>query len=134
MSKSRFVLALVLVAPAAAFVAFRASEGKTPEGQAARQVVIVLQDAKPFKVERQQMVRLTGEGIAGSRIAVDVDGPAKVVAENSVLTMKGGHILIGVERVEFVIRPTGCGMVKVKITATFLNNAPTVKDYEFEVK
>ena len=73
-------------------------------------VVVVPQDANPFKAERQQLIRLTAEGIAGSKIVADVDGPAKVVAENSVLTAKNGRVLIGVEKVEFVIRPTGCGM------------------------
>ncbi len=80
------------------------------------------------------MVRLTGEGIAGSTIVAAVDGPATIVAENSIVTMNGGHIVLGVDKVEFVIKPTGPGTVKVKITSTFLKAEPTVKIYGFEVK
>ena len=36
--------------------------------------------------------------------------------------------------VEFVIRPTGKGKVKVKVITTFLQNEPAVANYEFEVK
>ena len=96
--------------------------------------VIVPQDASPFTVASQQMVRLAGEGISGSKIVADVDGPAEVAAENSVLSTKNGHVLLGVENVEFVIRPTGHGKVKVTITSTFLKNEPTITSYEFEVK
>ena len=46
-------------------------------------VVIVPQDANPFTVERQQMVRLSQDAISGSKIVAEVDGPAEVVAENS---------------------------------------------------
>ncbi len=104
------------------------------DGKVARQVVVVPKDSSPFQVDRQQMVRLTGEGIAGSTIVAAVDGPGTIVAENSVLTMKGGHIVLGVDKVEFVIKPTGPGTVKVKVTSTFRNAEPVVKTYQFEVK
>ena len=97
-------------------------------------IVIVPQDACPFAVEREQIVRLPGDGIAGAKIVADVDGPAEVVAENAVLTLKNGHVIVGKENVEFVIRPTGQGKVKVTITSTFLKNEPTVTNYEFEVR
>jgi hypothetical protein len=48
--------------------------------------------------------------------------------------MKGGHIVLGIDKIEFVIKPTGPGTVKVKITSTFRSAEPTVKTYEFEVK
>ncbi|MBN2023066.1 MAG: hypothetical protein JW809_09765 [Pirellulales bacterium] len=134
MSLFQFVAALAVAAPTLAFVANDADEGKAPEARAARRVVVVSQDAKPFTVEPRQIVRLTAKSVAGSKIVAQVDGPAKVAAENSVLTVKDGHVLIGMERVEFVIKPTGKGTVTVKITTTFLNNPPTVKTYEFEVK
>ncbi len=95
--------------------------------------VVVPQDTTPFKVDRQQMVRLTGEGIAGAKIVADVDGPAEIVAENSIMTVKDGHVLIGMDKKEFVIRPTGQGKVNVKITTTFLKNEPIIKDYEFRI-
>jgi hypothetical protein len=129
MSQFRFVLALALVVPALAHVALGADEGKT-----AQRVVIVPQDANPFKVEIGQIVRLSGEGVSGSKIVAGIDGPARVVAEDSVLTVKNGHVLIGMKKVEFVIKPTGRGTVKVKITTTFLKNEPSVKNHEFEVK
>jgi len=131
-----FVLAFVVIVPALALVAFAAEQGKKADGRKAERVVLVPQDTTAFKVEARQRVRLTGEGIAGSKIVADVDGPARIVAENSVVTVKGGHILIGVARVEFEIRPTGRGAVKVKITSTppQPNAEPTVTNYEFEVK
>jgi hypothetical protein len=97
-------------------------------------VVIVPQDANPFTVERQQIVRFRQDGISGSKILAEVDGPAEIVAENSLLTVKNGHVLLGKEEVEFVIRPTGEGKVKVKITTTFLKNEPIIANHEFEVK
>ena len=97
-------------------------------------VMVVPQDASPFTVRRQQLVRLTGGGIAGAKIVADVDGPAELVAENSILTVKNGHGLVGEEEVEFVIRPTGEGKVKVNITTSFLKSEPTVTTFEFEVK
>ena len=78
--------------------------------------------------------RLTGDGIAGAKIVADVDGPAELVPQNSVVSVKNGYVLLGKDNVEFVIRPSGPGKVKVKITSTFLKNEPTVTDYEFEVK
>ena len=47
-----------------------------------RFVVIVPQDATPFTVERQQMVRIMQDGISGAKIVAEVDGPAEIVAEN----------------------------------------------------
>ena len=96
--------------------------------------LIVPMDGAPFTVGMQQCVRITGEGIAGAKIVADVDGPASVVAENSVTNVKCGHVIVGKEHVEFVIRPTGPGKVKVTVTTTFLKNEPTVASYEFEVK
>ena len=96
--------------------------------------VVVPQDGNPFAVERQQMVRFSQDAIAGAKIVANVDGPAEVVAENSLLNVKNGHVLIGMENVEFVIRPTGPGKVKVQISSTFLQNEPVVADYEFVVK
>ena len=132
----RFMVAVSFVVPALALIAFGAEQGKQVEGKVAKRTVVVPQDTAPFKVQMNQRVRLTGEGIAGSKILADVDGPARIVAENSIMTMKGGHVLIGMAKVEFDIKPTGQGSVKVKITSTppQPNAAPTVKDYEFEVK
>ena len=97
--------------------------------------VIAPQDTAPFTVDRQQMVRLTGEVpvVPGAKIVADVDGPAELVAENSIMTLKDGHVLLGMDKKEFVIRPTGPGEVTVKIT-TFIKNEPTATAYEFVIK
>jgi hypothetical protein len=126
-----FALMLVLAIPAIVVLA-----GAADTGVGARQVVIVTQDDTPFKVGPNETVRLTGEGIAGSKIVADVDGPAMILAENSLVIMRGGHILIGMEKVEYQIKPTGKGTVKVKITTTppQATAQPTVKTYEFEVQ
>jgi hypothetical protein len=97
-------------------------------------VVVVPQDANPFSVDREQLVRLRQDGISGSEIVAEIDGPAEVAAKNSLLSVKNSHVLLGRENAEFVIRPTGPGKVKVKVTTTFLENEPIIADYEFEVK
>jgi hypothetical protein len=101
---------------------------------AAERTVIVPADAKPFTVEKADIVRLTGKGIAGSKIEIKVDGPAKVQNENSVIEKKGGATLIGNSIREFEIQPTDTGKVTVTITVTPPNAQPTVTKYQFEVK
>lgn len=132
----KFCLAVFLVVPVIAFVALAGEEDRQAEGKVAKRTLVVPQDTTPFKVQMNQRVRLTGEGIAGSKIVADVDGPSRIVAENSITTIKGGHILIGMAKVEYEIKPTGQGTVKVKITSTppQPNADPTVKTYEFEVQ
>ncbi len=132
----KFVLALFLVAPVMVLAALAGEEGKQAEGKVAERTIIVPQDTARFKVQRDHRVRLTGEGIAGSKFVADVEGPAKIVAENSILTMKGGHLLIGMAKVEYEIKPTRQGTVKVKITSTppQPNAEPAVKTYEFDVR
>lgn len=100
-----------------------------------RREIAVPQDTAPFRVSTRQVVRVTGEGISGSSMVAEVDGPAKVVSENQILTFKDGHILVGMMMVEYEIKPTGQGTVKVKITCTppQPDSQPTVKSYEFEV-
>ena len=135
-SMKKFVLAVFLVVPVMALVALAGDEGNRAEAKVSNGTVIVPQDTTPFKVQMNQRVRITGEGIAGSKLVADVDGPAKIVAENSILTMKGGHLLIGTAKVEYEIKPTGQGTVKVKITTTppQPNAEQNVKTYEFDVR
>lgn len=97
-------------------------------------VIVVPQDACPFTVDRQQLVRLAQDGVAGSKIEAEVDGPAELVAQNSLMAVKDGHHILGNENVEFVLRPTGQGTVQVTITTTFLQNEPVVTNYRFDVK
>jgi hypothetical protein len=135
-SMKKFCLAVFLVVPVMTFVALAGEEGSQAEGKVSNRTVIVPQDTSPFKVQMNQRVRITGEGIAGSTLVADVVGPAKIVAENSILTMKRGHLLIGMAKVEYEIKPTGQGVVKVKIRSTppQPNAEPHVTTYEFDVR
>jgi hypothetical protein len=103
---------------------------------AAERTVIVPTDTKPFTVEKTNLVRFTGKGIAGSKIEVSVEGPAKVQNENRVIQKKGGHNLIGGNIEEFEIQPTDTGNVTVTITVTppQPGATPTKTAYQFEVK
>src|SRR5439155_209205 len=68
--------------------------------------VIVSTDGKPFTVEKADIVRLTGKGIAGSRIEAKVDGPAKIEATSFVRELLNGRPLIGNTIKEFDLKPT----------------------------
>jgi hypothetical protein len=82
------------------------------------------------------VVRLTGEGIAGSTITAQVQGPAKIVAENALMWITRGHQRIGSGNKEFEVKPTGKGNVTVTITSTspIPSQKPTVTVYQFDVK
>jgi hypothetical protein len=103
---------------------------------AAERTVIVPADNKPFTVEKADIVRLTGKGIAGSKIEIKVDGPAKVQNENGVIEKKGGGTIIGNSIREFELQPTDTGKVTVTITVTppQPNAKATKTTYLFEVK
>jgi hypothetical protein len=98
--------------------------------------VVVPLDDKPFKVAERDLVRFTGEGIAGSRIDVEVEGPAKVSATESIARRKNGMPLLGVTIKDFVLKPSGKGRVKAKVTIKPPQpDAKTkVTEYEFEVE
>ena len=97
--------------------------------------VVVPLDEKPFKVREKDLVRVTGEGIAGSRIEAKVEGPAKVSSTDTVSRRKNGVPLVGLTTKEFVLQPTGKGKVMVKVTVTppQPDAKSKVTDYEFEV-
>ena len=104
--------------------------------KADERTVVVPTDTKPFAVEKSDLVRLTGKGIAGSKITVKVDGPAKVVATSDVRELIEGRLIIGNSVKEFDLKPTGKGKVTVTVVV-----APPQSDakatetkYEFEVK
>lgn len=98
--------------------------------------VIVPKDEKPFVVEQDNLIRLTGKGIAGSKIEVKIAGPAKLEATNNVRELTAGRALIGSIVKEFELKPTDKG----KVTATITVKPPqpdakaTVSKYEFEVQ
>lgn len=103
---------------------------------AADRTVIVPTDDKPFTVEATDLVRLTGKGIAGSKIEAKVTGPAKVEATSVVRELAGGRPVIGNQVKEFDVKPTGKGKVTVTITVTppQPDAKATETKYEFEVK
>jgi hypothetical protein len=127
MKRLMVALALVVLAWPVAGVVEAAEQTTT---------VVVPLDDKPFKVGEKDTVRLSGEGIAGSKIEVKVDGPAKVTATDSISRRKNGAPLIGVTLKEFVLKPSGKGKVTAKITVTppQPDAKPKVTDYEFEVE
>ena len=97
--------------------------------------VVVPVDTVPFSVQASQIVRLTGEGIAGAAITAQITGPATILAENKIASVKNGKPVIGPGNREFEIKPTGKGVVKVKITSAPPTGAkPTVTSYQFQVK
>jgi hypothetical protein len=121
------LLALALLAPALAIA------GSAP---GAERRVIIPRDKKPFTVGQNEIVRLTGKGIAGSRIEAKVQGPAKIEGTSRVSEVVGGRALLGNNITEFEIRPTGTGKVKVQITVTppQPDEKPIVTDYELAVR
>jgi len=79
------------------------------------QTVVVPRDEKPFKVRPTDLVRLTGQGIAGARITASIDGPARLATTYRVYARANGMPLIGTNVTEFEIKPTGTGKVTVTI-------------------
>ena len=96
--------------------------------------VIVPTDNKPFTVEKDDLVRLTEKGIAGSKIEAKGDGPANVETASVVRRLVGGRHTIGNTVKEFDLKPTGTGKVTVTITVTPPNAGPRVTKIEFDVK
>jgi hypothetical protein len=103
--------------------------------QAEERVVVIPRDTTSFTVGEDDVVRLTGKGIAGAKIVATVEGPAKVIAENVITERVKGKSTLGPGNREFEIKSTDKGTVKVTITSTPpTGDKPTVPQYEFEVK
>jgi hypothetical protein len=96
--------------------------------------VIIPIGTDPFSAGEKDTVRLTGKGIAGSKIDAQVTGPAKVVAENYIVEKKGNANVIGNHIAEYELVATGKGMVKVTITVKRPNGPATTTTYQYEVK
>jgi hypothetical protein len=103
---------------------------------AEERTVIVPRDDRPFTVDKDDLVRLTGKGIAGSKIEAKVDGPAKVEATATVREVANGQALLGGHVKEFDLKPTDSGKVTVTITVTPPQPGakPIVRKYEFQVR
>lgn len=98
--------------------------------------VVVPKDEKAFSVSKDDLVRLTGKGIAGSKIEIKVEGPAKVDSTSSIRELVNGRPIIGNSVMEFDIRPTDKGKVTATITVTPPQPGAQAKitKIEFEVK
>ncbi|EAQ78267.1 hypothetical protein [Blastopirellula marina] len=98
--------------------------------------VVIPADDKPFSVSETDYVRLTGEGISGSRIKMDIKGPAEVDMIYFVKKVSGDSPLLGMQVKQYDLKPTGKGKVTATITVVFPNNQsePKTTKFEFEVK
>jgi hypothetical protein len=98
--------------------------------------VVVPTDNKPFTVEKGDIVRLTGKGIAGSKIEAKVEGPAKVETTSTIRELVNGRPILGSHTKQFDLRPADTGKVTVTITVTppQPDAKPKVTKIEFEVK
>jgi hypothetical protein len=97
-------------------------------------MVLVPKDSEPFIARKDDLVRLSGKGISGSRIEVKIEGPAKVEATNIIRELHNGRALIGNIFKEFDLKPTDAGKVTASITVSPPNGEPRVTKFEFEVK
>jgi hypothetical protein len=104
--------------------------------KAAERTIVIPEDNTAFTVSEDAIVRLTGEGIAGAKIKASIEGPAKIIAENTLRWVVKGHDKIGSGNKEFEVKPTGKGKITVTITSIspIPNQKPTIIKYEFEVK
>jgi hypothetical protein len=104
--------------------------------QAAERSVVVPKDTKPFQVTPKDIVRLTGRGIAGSRIEATVEGAAELERTTKLSERANGSPVVGNDILEFEIKPKGKG--KVLVTITVRPPQPTAKPqlqkYEFDVQ
>lgn len=100
-----------------------------------RTVVIPEGDA-PFKVAKTEIVRLTGQAIAGGNVVAKVEGPAKIETTSVIRQLSDGQPLIGALVKEFDLKPTGKGKVTVTITVTspIPDVKPEVKKVVFTVE
>jgi hypothetical protein len=91
-------------------------------------------------VSEKDTVRISAKAPEGSRIKVDVAGPAKLDGTNVVTQKEGADPVAGATVKEFEIKPTGKGKVTVRVTTIARQNGgpsvlkSTVETYQLEVK
>lgn len=134
MSRFRFVtfpLVMLCLSPMATHVrAADSADGPNDEPIS----IVVPSGAKPFKVMPGDVVRLVGQGIAGSEISADIRGPAKLVRKAFIAPMHDGQMMIGGMTEEFEIKPTGPGPITVVMTVTYPTGSPPKKTtFSFEL-
>lgn len=97
--------------------------------------IVIVEGDKPFEVTQDEVVRLIGKGIAGSKATATIKGPAKIDQQATIRRIVNGQPLIGAGDTEFDIEPTGKGEVTVTISVKLPNSdKPEVKAYSFTVK
>jgi hypothetical protein len=84
-----------------------AALGLTLTAQGGERRVVVPKDNKPFKVGERDVVRLTGSGIAGSKVETTGQGNAKIEETNHHSERQDGHVVVGNSTKEFEIKPGG---------------------------
>jgi len=125
MKRLTVVLGLTILAIAVSITVAQADE-----------IVVVPLDHKPFRVVETELVRVSGEGIAGSKIEIKIEGPAKVLAVHNIVYRKNGTNVIGTTVRDFYLQPTERRrLVKARIIVIPPDGGePKVTHYEFEVQ
>jgi hypothetical protein len=99
----------------------------------AGEIIVPVKDK--VEVSTDTIVRITGEGIAGSEIKVTVTGPGKVDSTNSIIPRAGKNNMVGNTTEEFNIKATGKGKIKVVVSVKSPTAPkPVEKEYEIDVK
>ncbi len=125
----------LLLAAVALFVPALDSVAKGDEKE-----VIVPYNYKKTEVSEKDTVRISAKAPEGSKIQVDVTGPAMLETTYVVIQKEGAAPVAGATVKEFEIKPTGKGKVTVKVTTIARQNGgpsvlkSTVEKYEIEVK
>jgi hypothetical protein len=101
-------------------------------GPGETRTVMIPQGQQPFKISMGDCVRLQGQGIAGSNISIDIEGPGRLISTNQLQYVMNGRPAIGGMFQEFEIVPESPGTITAKITVTYPNTPQTrVTSYQF---
>jgi hypothetical protein len=118
-----------------AFVAILAILAGQAAGLASEQTIIVPRGTKPFNVKQDAIVRFTVTAATGSHISANLEGPAKIEAENNIVDLLDGRPSLGAITKEFDVKPSGKGKVKLDVTITPREpgSDSTIKHFVFTV-
>jgi hypothetical protein len=108
-------------------------DGNRIRPSVANQIVDLEGVDEPVTVDMSDTVRVTGRGIAGAQITIDVKGAGQLTATNNVRKVKDG---LGSQVKEFLIQPTKPGKMTVKVTVrspTGGINRNQVQEYDITV-
>lgn len=99
--------------------------------------VVVTNDAVPFAVELQDVIRITGKGTPQSEISIEIiKGPVKVIEINEIEKRVEGKLFSGPKITEFTLKPTGAGKVEAVVTVSLPLSEiqPEKTTYKFEIR